>query len=110
MATRVELYLFAGDRALMSWTRPGPSLVLCDIVHAPAMRLTARVGAAANGERAWVYHGEDLCQSGRLMGGPLPAGIDKVRHAEPGGASEAGTVCAGVLPAALFRSRDGGET
>jgi photosystem II stability/assembly factor-like uncharacterized protein len=107
-ATKVGLYLFKGDTERRSWQRSGPYLAPCDISHACLDPRDGAIWAAANGEQAWVYRSPNLGQTWRAMGGPFPA--EKVWHVEPGRSDEPGTVYAGIMPAALYRSRDGGET
>ena len=47
-------------------------------------------------------------QPPRFSGGGS-ATVERIWHIEPAGVSEPGTLYAGVQPAALFKSRDGGE-
>jgi hypothetical protein len=107
-ATNVGLYLFQGDAGRRTWERSGPFLAPCDISHATLDPRDGAIWAAANGEQAWVYRSADLGQTWRAMGGPFP--VEKVWHVEPGRVDEPRTVYAGVMPAALYRSRDGGES
>src|SRR5688572_337818 len=109
-ATKVGLYLFQGDAERRDWTRSGPYLAPCDIAHATLDPRDGAIWAAANGEQGWVYRSPDLGRTWQAMGGPFGPEVETIWHVEPGRADEPGTVYAGVMPAALYRSRDGGES
>ena len=86
----------------------GPYLAPCGVHHAAHDPRDGSIWAAVNGDAAWVYRSPDLGASWEPVGGPLPATL--VWHVEPGRAEEPGMAYAGVMPAALYRTRDGGET
>ena len=108
VGTQSGLYLFASDAERSAWTRTGPYLAPCDVSHAAYDRRDGSIWAAANGDGGRVYRSPDRGRTWQAMGGPLPS--EKVWHVEPGRAGEPGVVYAGVMPAALYRSSDRGES
>jgi photosystem II stability/assembly factor-like uncharacterized protein len=107
-ATKAGLYLFQSDRARAAWSRGGPYLAPCEVSHATYDERDGSIWAAVNGDQPRVYRSPDLGATWEAMGDPLPG--DLVWHVEPGRPDQPGTVYAGVRPAALFRSDDGGAT
>ncbi|MEA2596844.1 MAG: hypothetical protein QOF01_3313, partial [Thermomicrobiales bacterium] len=107
-ATKDGLYHFTSDTERRNWERSGPFFTGCDVSHASFDPRDGSLWAAANNGDARVYRSANLGGTWEAMGDPLPAEL--VWHVEPGSAEEPKTVFAGIMPAALYRSDDGGTT
>ncbi len=126
MATKPEIVLLVGtkkggfiltsDRSRKDWSLTGPHAMGREIFHMTYDPRDGSVLAAVN-HMIWghdVQRSNDLgatWESAETVpsfddGGDLS--VERVWHLEPGRASEPGVVYAGVEPAALFRSEDGG--
>jgi photosystem II stability/assembly factor-like uncharacterized protein len=101
------LYLCA-DHQRTEWEGTGPFLAPFDVHHASLDPRDGSIWAAANGDGARIYRSIDFGGSWEAMGDPLPC--DLVWHVEPGRTDEPDVVYAGVMPAALYRSGDGGRS
>ena len=120
IGTRKGLFLArSDDRA--SWTVEGPAFAM-NAVYAVAIdtrRAAPRLLVGADSEH-WgpsVFHSDDLgatwteTEGGALrFPGSTGAALARAWQLQPAGAAEPDVVYAGVEPAALFRSDDGGAT
>src|ERR1039458_3617798 len=113
--TKKGLFLFAStDRR--RWKRSGPFQPGREINHAICDPRDGRIWAAANDS----WFGCELACSSDLgktwtntpLKFPEQSGVklDRIWHLEPGRASQPRVLYAGVAPAALFRSEDGGQS
>lgn len=115
--TKKGLFLFeASDRD--RWRMTGPFLRGKEIHHAIRDPRTGRIFATSNDS----WFGSEIVFSDDLGGTWTPAKkspgfaedsglkLERIWHIEPGAASTPGVLYAGVAPAALFRSEDGGGT
>lgn len=108
--TRDGLFVFEGTASRNRWTSRGPYLAGCDVSHAildPRDGVTIWAAASGSGSTA-VYRSHDRGCTWAMSGAPFEA--DQVWHVEPGHRSQPGRVYAGVKPAGLFASDDGGES
>ncbi len=119
VGTRKGAFFLTADAARKSWSLSGPHHAGSDVFHlAYDDREDGTIFAAINSP-IWgpeVQRSEDLgvtWQKSRVN----PAfpwerndSVEQVWHIEPGRPSQPGVVYAGVSPAALFKSSDGGET
>ena len=119
VGTRKGAFLLSADRSRRNWSVSGPHHAGSDIFHmAYDDREEGTVFAAINSP-IW---GAELQRSGDLGASWQKAesnpsfaeessdSVEKVWHVEPGRPGEPGAVYAGVSPAALFKSADGGDT
>ena len=134
VGTRKGVFTLAGSAARDSWSLEGPFVAGLEVNHAVLDPRTGMSYATANdpwfgpvvryrveGDETWV----DARKSPRFSGDPQPAGegeeqvpwfarestlIERVWAIQPGPADQPGVMYAGVAPAALFSSRDGGVT
>ena len=120
VGTRKGAFIVRGSRSRDEWSLDGPHMAIGDdvfhMVYDP--RGEGAIYAAAN---SFVF-GPEVRRSDDLVAPELPseedprfegssgATVKRVWHVEPGGEAEQGVVYAGVEPAALFRSDDGGST
>jgi photosystem II stability/assembly factor-like uncharacterized protein len=113
--TKKGLFLFSSaDRR--HWTPSGPFQPGREINHAVCDPRDGRIWSAANDS----WFGCELASSPDLgktwtstpLQFPEQAGtkLDRIWHIEPGHANEPGVLFAGVAPAALFRTDDGGQS
>jgi photosystem II stability/assembly factor-like uncharacterized protein len=110
VGTRDGLYIYEGDCRREQWQQRGPYLAGCDVSHAildPRDGATIWAAASGNGSTA-VYRSRDRGHSWEMSGEPFDVG--QVWHVEPGHDIHPDRVWAGVLPAALYRSDDAGNT
>src|SRR5258708_884796 len=117
VGTKKGLFLLTSDDRLR-WELRGPFLRGKEVHHAMRDPRTGRIFATSND--AWfgseiVYSddlGETWTAATRQPAFAEDAGlkIERIWHIEPGRATEPQVLYAGVAPAALFRSDDGGET
>ena len=119
VGTRKGAFLMAANASRREWDISGPHFPGSDIFHmAYDPRDGGTVFAAVNSV-VWgseIQRSQDLgvtwlpsAQAPKLDdGGDLT--IKRIWHIEPGRPEEPGAVFAGVEPAALFRSEDGGDT
>ena len=117
VGTRKGLFLYTSDDR-RAWQMRGPFLAGKEVNHACYDPRTKQIFATAND--AWF--GCEIMRSADLgetwQGAELnPAftessgyKLERLWHIEPGRASEPNVLFAGVAPAALFRSDDGGRT
>ena len=119
VGTRKGAFFLTADGARKSWSLSGPHHAGGDVFHlAYDDREGGTIFAAINSP-IWgpeVQRSDDLGatwqKSRQNPAFPRERGdsVEQVWHIEPGRPSEPGVVYAGVSPAALFRSSDGGET
>jgi photosystem II stability/assembly factor-like uncharacterized protein len=113
--TKKGLFLFSSaDRR--QWERSGPFQAGREINHAVLDPRDGRIWATANDS----WFGCELASSPDLgktwtntpLKFPEASGtkLDRIWHIEPGRANQPGVLFAGVAPAALFRTNDGGQT
>jgi photosystem II stability/assembly factor-like uncharacterized protein len=114
--TRKGLFLFrSGNRA--DWREEGPFLRGKEVNHAVFDRRNGRIYATEND--AWFgsnivwsdNFGADWTAATQGPGFTQESGLklDRIWHIEPGPAANPNVVYAGVAPASLFRSEDGGR-
>ena len=110
VGTRDGLYLFDGDSGRNDWQRRGPFLVGMDVHHAILDGRDGRtIYAAATGSGTTaVYRSDDLGETWDMADEPFNA--TQIWHVEPATQSEPGVVYAGVMPAALYRSENRGQS
>jgi photosystem II stability/assembly factor-like uncharacterized protein len=108
VATKQGLFHFIGNSDRSTWRKCGPFFANCDVNHATFDDRDGSIWVAANDGAARVFKSNDLGASWEPKGDSLPA--DLVWHVEPGGTDKPDTVFAGVMPAALYKSTDGGQT
>ena len=125
VGTRKGAFMLAGEQSRRKWQLTGPYSPGTDIFHMVYdSRSGGRIFAASNS--MWfgpqVEYSDDVGktweqsrQQPRFADKPEYAEHDGVTvgnlwHIEPGRASEPDTLYAGVQPAALFKSTDGGDT
>lgn len=119
VGTRKGAFLLRSDRARRNWAVSGPYHDGADIFHmAYDDREEGTVLAGINNP-VWgpeIQRSDDLGSTWRkARRSPRFAeerndSVDKIWHIEPGRSREPGVVYAGVSPAALFKSTDGGDT
>ena len=119
VGTRKGAFLMAADATRKQWETSGPHFAGSDIFH---MAYGARDGGTVFAVINSIIWGSEIQRSHDLgatwsQATESPAfdddqdqTIQRLWHVEPGGHQEPGVVYAGVEPAALFRSRDGGDT
>lgn len=118
IGTKKGLFLLTSEDGRQTWKLSEPMLKGKEINHAIRDPRTGRIFATAND--AWfgseISYSDDLgatwTSSKKNPAFTEASGLklDRIWHIEPGRASEPGVLYAGVAPAALFRSADGGET
>lgn len=118
VGTKRGLFLFT-SRDRRTWKAEGPYLKGHRIYHAVLdVRNGARLFAADNGDfyGSYLRYSDDFGRTWRepKQGIAFASGaglsLKNIWVVEPGRTSEPGTVYCGVDPAALFASRDGGQT
>jgi hypothetical protein len=102
------LYLLHAGQDREAWERTGPNLAQSDVHHAVFDPRDGSIWAAANGAEPRIYQSHDFGATWTPRGEPFAC--DSVWHVEPGRADQPGLVFAGVKPAGLYRSGDGGES
>jgi hypothetical protein len=121
VGTTKGAYLLCADVARERWRLAGPWFAghpvdaVCLDQRSGAPRLLA--GATSSHWGPSVFHSDDLGRTWQEPDGPsirfpadADAAVERVWQLVPGRDSEPGVVYAGVSPAALFRSEDGGMT
>ena len=119
VGTRKGAFLMSANPTRKRWETSGPHFAGSDVFHmAYDARDRGTVFAAINSV-IWgseIQRSHDLgstwqasAEAPRSDGGPSLE-VKRVWHVEPGHPEEPGVVYAGVEPAALFRSQDGGDT
>ncbi|MEO8538389.1 MAG: exo-alpha-sialidase [bacterium] len=134
VGTRKGVFTLSGSAARDSWSLEGPFVAGLEVNHAVLDPRTGMSYATANdpwfgpvvryrvaGDETWV----DARKSPRFSGDPQPSVegeeqvpwfarestvIERVWAIQPGPSDQPGVMYAGVAPAALFSSRDGGVT
>ncbi len=119
VGTRKGAFFLTSDSARKSWAVSGPHHGGSDVFHlAYDARGQGTIFAAINSP-IWgpeVQRSDDLgatwqkSRQNPAFSREQDASVEKLWHIEPGRPSEPGVVYAGVSPAALFKSSDGGET
>jgi photosystem II stability/assembly factor-like uncharacterized protein len=118
VGTRKGAFILSSDPGRGHWSLSGPHFAGSDVYHlAYDPRGEDTVFAAVN-HPVWgpdIHRSRDLGRTWeRSKTGPRfkakGQSVNRVWHVEPGRVSEPGVVYAGVEPAALFRSDDGGAT
>ena len=117
--TRKGAFILTGDSTRNNWHTSGPFCPGSDVFHLVYdHRNGGQVLAAAN-HVIWgpqVEYSRDLGQTWAQAAeqprftGEGGATVNRIWHIEPGRETEPATLYLGVEPAALFRSRDGGDT
>jgi photosystem II stability/assembly factor-like uncharacterized protein len=107
-STRAGLFLYAADTCRSEWKQSGPFLADFDIHHAIFDCRNGSIWAAANGPENQVFRSSDLGETWEAKGAPFDC--DSIWHVEPGHSSEPEAVYAGLKPAALWKSVNGGES
>lgn len=108
--TKDGLYLLRSDVGREQWRIAGPHLPGHDICHVVRDGRDGVLWAAANprdGAPA-IFHSPDEGETWTRCGDLPPC--ERAWHVRPGRAGENGRVWAGVMPAALLRSDDRGQT
>ena len=118
VGTRKGAFVFTSDGSRRAWKSAGPYLKGNEIYHLAYDRRNGRTLAAVNSGH-WgptIASSKDLGAGWRVSKKPpkFPKSsglsVARVWHIEPGPESEPDVVYAGVEPACLFRSEDGGES
>lgn len=119
VGTRKGAFLLSSDRSRKEWTTSGPHHAGSDVFH---LAYDARDGGTvfvAINSPIWgaeIQRSRDLGATWEAatrnpsFGEGRKDSVEKVWHVAPGRSSEPGVVYAGVSPAALFKSVDGGDT
>ncbi len=120
VGTRKGAFIFESNRNRKKWSVSGPHFAGWSVHH---LIHDARVGGAGMLLAALnhdvygpnIQHSTDLGQTWQMADGPAFAkdsgqSVKKVWHVQPGHASRPSEVWAGVDPASLFKSEDGGHT
>ena len=117
VGSRKGAFILASDPSRKSWELFGPHFPGSDVFHVTYDRRDGAVWAAVNSPvwGAEIQRSHDL---GATWQGPVAGpkfadtkdmALERVWHIEPGRPFEPGVVYAGVEPAALFKSEDGGD-
>jgi photosystem II stability/assembly factor-like uncharacterized protein len=119
IGTRRGLFRAVSDDARLKWTVEGPAIAGYEVYHAILDPRDVTTGYAAARHEVWGAHIYRTNDAG-LTWEPLesrPAfredsgrAVRAIWHLAPGGAADSGVLYAGVEPAALFVSRDRGDT
>ena len=116
VGTKKGAFVFTSDSARKQWKVAGPSFRGNEIYHVAYDRRSRKMLASVNSNH-WgptVATSKDLGGSWTESKTPprFPKGsglsVERVWHIEPGREDEPGVVYAGVAPACLFKSEDGG--
>jgi photosystem II stability/assembly factor-like uncharacterized protein len=119
IGTRQGLFRALSDENRGEWFMDGPSIAGYEVYHAILDPRDLRTGYAAVRHEVWGAHiyrtrdgGEtwEPLESGPSFPEASGRSVQAIWHLAPGGDAEPGVVYAGVEPAALFVSRDEGET
>ena len=118
VGTRKGAFILSSDPSRRRWSVSKPRVEGSDIFHMAYDPRDSGTLFACVSSIIWgseIHRSRDLgktwqssSEGPRFAGGDLT--IKRVWHVEPGRAEESGVVYAGVEPAALFRSEDGGDT
>ncbi len=117
IGTRKGLFLATADLDRRAWRLDGPHLAGYEIVHAIFDRRESATIYAAVRHPVWgvhIHHSRDAGGSWEV----LPAaphfegaeGLQAIWYLAHGDAKQSGTLYAGIEPAGLFVSRDGGQS
>ena len=119
VGTRKGAFLLTSDKARRSWTVSGPHHAGIDIYHMAYDDREEGTTFVAINDPVWgpeIQRSDDLgatwqkaARNPRFAEGRNDS-VDKIWHIEPGRPIEPGVIYAGVSPAALFKSADGGDT
>jgi photosystem II stability/assembly factor-like uncharacterized protein len=119
IGTRRGLFRALSDGDRRHWTVDGPAIAGYEVYHAILDPRDPRTGYAAVRHEVWGAHVYRSRDAGRTWE-PLATrpsfaeqdgrAVRAIWHLCPGGHSEPGTLYAGVEPAALFVSRDQGDS
>ena len=119
VGTRKGAFLMSANASRRDWDLSGPHFPGSDIFH---MAYDPRDGGTVFAAVNSIIWGSEIQRSHDLGTTWLPSaqapklnedgdtGIKQIWHIEPGRPEEPGAVYAGVEPAALFKSEDGGDT
>ncbi len=106
--TKDGLYRFVNADRGEGWRALEPVLTGYGVSHAVQDRRRGRFWAAANNGHAAIMRSDDHGATWEQAGANLPGEL--VWHVAPGRDDRPDEVYAGVMPAALYRSRDAGES
>jgi photosystem II stability/assembly factor-like uncharacterized protein len=118
IGTKKGAFVFRSDSARKRWKASGPHFKGQQIYHVTYDKRNGNVLASVNSDH-WGPTvaisrdlGETWAESKKPPKFPKDSGlsVDRVWHIEPGRPDEPGVVYAGVAPACLFRSDDGGKS
>ena len=119
VGTRKGAFLVTSDQARRNWAMSGPHHAGSDIFHMAYDDREDGTFFVGINYPVWgpeIQRSHDLGATWRKAGrNPRFAegrndSVDKIWHIEPGRPIEPGVIYAGVSPAALFESADGGDT
>jgi photosystem II stability/assembly factor-like uncharacterized protein len=113
------LFRAVSDDARLEWTVEGPAIAGYEVYHAVLDPHDTSIGYAAVRHEVWGAHVYRTRDAG-LTWEPLESrptfpedsgrAVRAIWHLAPGGGGDSGVLYAGVEPAALFVSRDRGDT
>jgi len=119
LGTRRGLFRAESDTSRRAWTLEGPSIAGYEVYHAILDPREPGSGYAAVRHEVWGAHVHRTTDGGRTWH-PLEAGpafsedsglaVQAIWHLAAGADGEPGVLYAGVEPAALFVTRDGGHS
>ena len=118
VGTRKGAFVFTADRSRKTWKVTGPSLKGNEIYHMAHDRRSGSILASVSSGH-WgptIATSEDMGKEWKISKSPprFPKGsglsVARVWQIRPGPEEEPGVLYAGVEPACLFMSKDGGKT
>jgi len=117
VGTKKGGYIFRGGDGRASWDVEGPLFAGAPVYHMAFDRrdgrsMWAAINSSWGGPR--IERSTDLGKTWKAVGNPvfredMGMVLKRTWHIEPGHADDPDVVWAGTEPAALFRTRDGGE-
>lgn len=120
VGTRKGVFIFESDRSRKNWRTRGPHFAGWSVHHIKHDHRSGQPGAIFAGLNHDVYganihYSHDLGQTWQMSNGPAFSkdsgwNVKRVWRVEPGHAARPNEVWAGVDPASLFKSEDGGGT
>jgi photosystem II stability/assembly factor-like uncharacterized protein len=119
IGTRRGLFRAVSDDARLEWTVEGPAIAGYEVYHAILDPHDVLTGYAAVRHEVWgahIYRTNDAgltwepLESRPAFGEDSGRAVQAIWHLAPGSGADSGVLYAGVEPAALFVSRDRGDT